>query len=84
VNAQDRPSGASPASETERFVRLSVNLTPEIADVLKEIAARNGISVTEAVRRAIGILRYVEDAQNRGATLLLEENGSSRELVFMT
>ena len=67
----------------ERLVRLSVNLGPEVADQLKEYAGRKGVSVTEAVRRAIAVLAFVDSAQTRGASLDLNEGGSSKEVLFL-
>jgi hypothetical protein len=71
--------GASP----DRLVRLSVNLGPEVADSLKGYANRKGVSVTEAVRRAIAVLGFIDDAQTRGASLQVEEDGVRKEIVFL-
>lgn len=76
-------SGAPSDVRTDQAVRLSVNLTPQVADELKKYAGRKGISVTEAVRRAVTVLTFVDDAQNRGATLNVEENGSLKEVLFL-
>jgi hypothetical protein len=67
----------------ERLVRLSVNLGPEVADQLKEYAGRKGVSVTEAVRRAIAVLAFVDGAQARGASLNLKEGGSLKEVLIL-
>jgi hypothetical protein len=64
-------------------VRLSVNLSPTVAGVLNAYADRKGISVTEAIRRAISILKYVDDAQGRGASLNIEEAGTLKEVQFL-
>lgn len=40
--------------------RLEVNINNECADVLTVVTTERGISVTEAVRRAIGLLGYFE------------------------
>ena len=74
-----RGRGALP----DPLVRLSVNLTPEVADELKDYAARKGVSITEAVRRAITVLRFVDDAQSRGASVHLEEGGALKEVLFL-
>lgn len=68
---------------SDRAVRLAVNLGPEAADVLKEYATRKGVSVTEAVRRAIAVLAFVDEAQRRGASINVEENGSLKEVMFL-
>jgi Ribbon-helix-helix protein, copG family len=76
----DHPAESSPP---DRLVRLSVNLGPEVADSLKDYAARKGISVTEAIRRAIGLLAFIDEAQARGAALNIEEKGTVKEVVFL-
>jgi hypothetical protein len=76
---------AATATQTrDAPTRLSVNLSREVADVLKSLTARRGITVTEAIRRAISTQAYIEDALDRGAKILISEpDGSVRELVFM-
>lgn len=74
-----RGRGAAPESP----VRLSVNLSPDVADELKGYASRKGVSITEAIRRAITVLAFVEDAQARGASLHLEEEGVLKEVLFL-
>jgi hypothetical protein len=76
-------SGGPGAAGTDQLVRLSVNLSPDVADVLKEYAGRKGISVTEAVRRAIAVLKFVDGAQDRGASLNIEESGTLKEVLFL-
>jgi len=69
---------------TDRLVRLSVNLNPDTADVLKEYAIRKGVSVTEAVRRAIGVLKFVDETQNRGASVMVsDDSGGVKEVMFL-
>ena len=78
-----RDGDAGDAAPPGRLVRLAVNLGPEAADVLKEYASRKGISVTEAVRRAIAVLAFVDEAQRRGASINVEEDGVLKEVMFM-
>ena len=69
---------------TDRLVRLSVNLNPDAADVLKEYANRKGVSITEAVRRAIGVLKFVDETQNRGASVTVsDDSGREKEVIFL-
>jgi hypothetical protein len=67
------------------LTRLNVNLNQETAAALKEIAARENISLTEAVRRAIAIFKFVEDEQAEGRKIqTMDANESNkRELVLM-
>jgi predicted transcriptional regulator len=64
--------------------RLSVNLSPDVADALQWIARKHGSTVTDAVRRCISTQKYVEEALDKGAKILIAEEGQPvRELVFV-
>jgi hypothetical protein len=41
--------------------RLNVNINDETAAALRELAARRGATVTEIVRRAVSVYKFVED-----------------------
>jgi hypothetical protein len=69
---------------SDPLVRLSVNMNPDVAGDLKQYASRKGISITEAVRRAITVLTFVDNAQSRGASLHLEEGGTLKEILFLS
>lgn len=77
-------TAARSQAATDRLVRLSVNLSPDAADVLKEYAKRKGVSITEAVRRAIGVLKFLDETQNRGASVTVsDDSGSEKEVIFL-
>ena len=42
-------------------VRLSVNINEETEEALRELAKRRQTTVTEIVRRAVGVYKYVDD-----------------------
>ena len=64
-------------------VKVTVNLSEEDVEALKEIAARRGITLTESIRRAIAMERFVDEAQVSGAKILIEEPDKSvRQLVI--
>ncbi len=65
-----------------KVVRLSVNLNPETADTLKRLQARQGLTITEVVRRAISVYAYVSDAKDNDEQVQLVGNGRVRELVL--
>ncbi|WP_026541650.1 ribbon-helix-helix protein, CopG family [Paenarthrobacter nicotinovorans] len=75
---------ASTTADTA-LIRLNVNLNKETAAALKEIAAKENISLTEAVRRAIAILKFVEEEQDRGRKIqTMDQDGKDkRELILM-
>jgi ribbon-helix-helix CopG family protein len=65
-------------------VRLSINLSADAAEAIREITERRGITMTEAIRRSISIHKYIEDATTRGAKILIEEREQpTRELIFV-
>jgi hypothetical protein len=57
-----------PMKTTER---LSVNVSPATAKMLREIAAAKSTTVTEVIRRAVAVLKLLEDEQNEGAEVHL-------------
>jgi predicted DNA-binding helix-hairpin-helix protein len=62
--------------DTKVTTRLSVNINDETAEALKELAARRGTTVTEVVRRAVSVYKFVEDeVGDKGKTMqLVDEN----------
>jgi len=57
-------------------------LTDETANTLIDIARRNGLSPEVALEQAILNEKFIEEQTTSGAKLLIERNGSLRELVF--
>jgi hypothetical protein len=73
------------ADVAEKVTRLSINLSKDVATALRSIAKKHGITITEAVRRAISTQKYIEDAHDRHAKILIKEPDDTtlRELVFI-
>jgi predicted transcriptional regulator len=73
------------SGNADRLVRLSVNLNNETADALKEIAEERGISVTETVRRAISVYKYIEEELSQGHKVQVADkvNKTVTELVLI-
>jgi hypothetical protein len=64
------------------FQRLSVNINPESAEILRRVKTDRGISTTEAIRRAIGLLSFFEEARRLHKKILTEDpNGQQSEVV---
>ena len=70
---------------SNELVRLNVNLNKETAAALKEIAAKQDISLTEAVRRAVSVLKFVTDEQEAGRVIqAMDCDGrNKKELVLL-
>jgi predicted transcriptional regulator len=68
--------------------RLSVNLAHDTMEVLRWLASRRAASVTETIRRAISVLKFVEDEVAKGNKLAVvetDEDGKEhlREIVLV-
>jgi hypothetical protein len=70
--------GESPCTAC-RSVRLSVNINAETSAFLREYAARKGVTITEAVRRAVAVLKFVTDETDAGNRLV----AGDREVHFV-
>jgi Ribbon-helix-helix protein, copG family len=71
----------TPVSDTQR---VSVNLPREDIDLLRRIAEQRHITMTEALRRAIAMERFIEEALRNGEKLLIEDRDGKtvRQLVI--
>lgn len=68
----------------ERSVRLSVNLSVESAGILKGLIRRKGLTITEGIRRAIAVWKFVEDESSKGNQIaVIERDGSIRQVVLL-
>lgn len=64
-------------------VRLNADLAPDVAEALQHLARSQGISLSEAVRRAISTECFLQVQRDEGHKVLLAENGKLRELIFV-
>jgi predicted transcriptional regulator len=64
-------------------VKMSVNLSDEAAEALKRMADKNGVTVTEQLRRSIATETWRERAEEAGGKVLVEDaSGRVREVEF--
>lgn len=56
------------------MTRLSVNINHECADALNDLAKRRQTTVTEIIRRAISVYKYLDDAQRDGKSIQLRDD----------
>ncbi|GAA4453020.1 ribbon-helix-helix protein, CopG family [Phytohabitans houttuyneae] len=65
--------------------RLSVNISSTTAESLRELAARNQTSLTEIVRRAVAVLKLLDDEQRAGSELRLvnRKTGTRRQIHIL-
>lgn len=61
--------------------RLSVNINDETAAALRELAEKDGITVTEVIRRAVSVYKFFVDARAEGETIQLVSADEKTTLV---
>ncbi|MFM0472304.1 ribbon-helix-helix protein, CopG family [Paraburkholderia strydomiana] len=74
---------ATDTGRNVKKVRLNADLAPDVAQALEDLARTQGISLSEAVRRAISTESFLQRQRSAGSKVLLEEDGKLRELVFL-
>ena len=63
--------------------KVTVNLSDETIEDLREVASKRGITLTEAIRKAIATEKFVQDERDEGAKILIEKPGERvREVEF--
>jgi metal-responsive CopG/Arc/MetJ family transcriptional regulator len=70
-----------PPTDAEK--RITVNFSGELYDTLMEMARRSGKNVSDTIRGAITLQKYLDDARRDGNRILLERDGKVRELVTL-
>jgi Ribbon-helix-helix protein, copG family len=65
-------------------VKMTVSLSEEVVDALKAMAAADGVTVTEQLRRAISTEKWLHDVRKRDARVLVEDpDRGTREVEFV-
>lgn len=64
------------------MVKLSVNVTEDVAEAIRELAGEAG-SATEVVRRAISAYKFICDERKAGNPLFIQREGDFSEIVFL-
>lgn len=62
--------------------RLSVNINDETSVALKDLAARRQTTVTEVIRRAVSVYKFVEDEVVDGDKTLKLVQRDGRETII--
>jgi len=75
-------NGIGEAQPEPGRVKLTVNLPEREMAILRTIAAKRDISLTDAVRRAIAMEQFIDEVQTEGGKLLVEQpDRTIRQLV---
>lgn len=77
-------SDSTSAPERPDPKRINVAVSPETVKALQTVMAREGVSLTEAVRRLVGFGDFVyQAAKVQGGQLLVKNGDSTREIVLI-
>lgn len=63
-------------------VRIAISMRRNDYDDIKRAADAADLTVSGYLRKAVADYRYITEAIERGATILVEESGTQREVVF--
>jgi hypothetical protein len=66
------------------YQKISMNLSDEVLKALRDMASRDNVTMTEAMRRAISTSKFLDDAQRSGKAVLIRdpETHETERLVF--
>lgn len=66
------------------YQKISANLSDEVVEALREMAARDNVTQSEVLRRSISTLKFILDAQRSGQSVLLRDpaTNETERLVF--
>ncbi len=68
----------------EKITKVAVNLPTESVGQLRDYSEANGITMTEAIRRALGLQHFLAKEADKGGKILIERrNGSFRQITSL-
>lgn len=79
----DQSLGNVDLEQRPAFKRLTINLVAELHNELTLRAARRGVSLTDLIRRAVALDKFVDENLAGGGRLLIERDGEVREVVLV-
>jgi predicted transcriptional regulator len=63
--------------------KFTVQLTDEMDEALAEVAKRRGVPKTQALRRAVALMKYLDEADRSGEKVIVKtKDGEERQIVF--
>jgi predicted transcriptional regulator len=66
-------------------VKTSVNLSDDAVEALRQVAKERNTTMTEVLRHAVSLEKFVHDESRKGSKILVEKpDGNFRELLPRT
>jgi hypothetical protein len=67
----------------DKVIKMSVNLPADAVKVLKALAKKRRLTMTDVLRQAIGTEKFIDDVnEDEGKILVEDKRGRVRQLVF--
>jgi predicted transcriptional regulator len=70
------------ATNSSGKVKTSVNLSEDAVQALKDIATSRGTNMSDVLRHAISLEKFVHEETENGAKILVEKNNDTRQLLI--
>jgi hypothetical protein len=66
------------------YQKISVNMSKEVLDFLREMSVRDNVTMTEILRRALSTWRIIDQSQREGKAILIRdaETNETERIVF--
>jgi predicted transcriptional regulator len=66
-----------------KAVKVTVNLSPQVVKALEALAEEEGITKTEALRKAISTEKFLHEEKKKGSRILIEDTDQKiREIII--
>lgn len=67
------------------MAKFTVQLTDEMDAALDQVAKRRGLHKTQALRRAVALMKYLDQASVDGKKVVIKDDkGEEQQIVFET
>lgn len=68
--------------EDSELIKISLNLPRFVFDMVEELAAREKVTKTAVIRRAIELQKFFDDVTRSDGKLLVKTGDETKEVVF--
>jgi len=71
-----------PRKKTTKTIKTTVNLSAAVVEVLKDLAAKQGTTMTRVIHKAVRTEKFFDDVQAKGGKIIIaDKSGNVRQLV---
>ena len=70
-------------TDVKPWKRLSVNVALDVADAIQALATKNSFSITEVIRRAVSVYKFLDEEASAGNKILVERGDALLEVKFL-